>query len=700
MSQIQFGRKRKISDYQSSNTNAASTMPSAKEDREDLSWVMCVLMMATRQLALVNKTGQVNFEINVICRAFVEWVRNIVQQHFMSFFSAMLFLSYDRVIAGYLTRQVATTFMATCARHYSERDSVADANTQILLDMESAPVTLQTCNLAICNAITHMADTNLILVNQLIRDKLQTPVVPVDFIVAILGEGPLDMSCSNYEAVFSWLSQIVQNRQHETECIMGYISVAKLGTQEDYVCKEAYLESYFGVAKSNFYTYFTAVRECAGKTFDLSNFLSLEYSMLDFTRFMSRMGVGGDGMLQGYQQNPILENQRTTYLFTQSAQDSGSQSAPQAQPQGQQQAQQPAQRYGISRCWVNVIQHLLVTSIQGNRDLHADNMFTFGANLTEFILSRCAPIQSIPAGVSIYESYHHVHEEVVPMHMQASKRPEYFVRTINDHCALETGFASELPAVLGVHPPEDVMHLGSWIQLYSILFNGEKPDYFQPFPSYNGRPPELVLGRRYPILGAHSSGTLLLTDAAHITITDENEDWQAMPPVPLKDWWNVLCGLEAMTTPLVFRHHAAFLGAGVNRPPLVAIPHDDGQFVNNMGEYLLAQASDSIEPMDFSAAHGRLLPIGAHILVKTASLHSFKITSNTEYVLGCLRYPNEDTENQSDKCQIFVTIRMKDVPGHDTVVRVVGVPPLECIVPDPDATRRTMHSYTTSAIPM
>jgi hypothetical protein len=32
---------------------------------------MCLLMMATRQLALVNKTGQVNFEIHVLCRTFV-----------------------------------------------------------------------------------------------------------------------------------------------------------------------------------------------------------------------------------------------------------------------------------------------------------------------------------------------------------------------------------------------------------------------------------------------------------------------------------------------------------------------------------------------------------------------------------------------------------------------------------------------------
>jgi hypothetical protein len=493
---ILANKTRKISDYQASNTNAASTLPTTNEDREDLAWVMCVLLMATRQLALVNKTGQVNFEINAVCRMFVEWIRNIIQQHFMPFFSAMLFLSYDRVIAGYLTRQVATTFMATCARHYAESESATEANAQILLDMESAPVTLHTCNLAICNAITHMVDTNLILVNQIIRDKLQTPVVPINFLVAILTGESVDMSSSNYEQIFSWMSQVVQNRNNEVECVMGYLSVAKLGTMEDYNSKEAFLESNFGVAKSNYYTYLTAIRECCSKTFDLTNFLSMDLSMLDFTRFMSRLGVGGDGMLQGYQQqNPLMDNSRTTYLFMQAAQDN---------------AAQPQQRAGIGKSWVNIIQHLLVTSIQGTKDLHADNMFLFGANLTEFILSRCSPIQSIPAGVVVYESYVHAHEEVVPLHTRVGNRPQYFVRTINDNSAMVNGEASELPAVLGPHPPEDVMHLGSWIQLYTILHNGTKPEAFEYIPEYNGRPPELVLNRRYPLVGDNRIGTLIL----------------------------------------------------------------------------------------------------------------------------------------------------------------------------------------------
>ena len=129
-------------------------------------------------------------------------------------------------------------------------------------------------------------------------------------------------------------------------------------------------------------------------------------------------------------------------------------------------------------------------------------MFVFGANLIEFILSRCAPVQSSPAGCMILESFRHVNNEVFPLQLTISSRSEYFVRTVKDHGALDVGLVSELPAMIGPHPPEDVMHLGAWIQLYTILHNGESPTRFHGFPGYNGRPPELVQGRpgRYPLV--------------------------------------------------------------------------------------------------------------------------------------------------------------------------------------------------------
>jgi len=382
--------------------------------------------MATRQLALLNKTGQVDFEINIVCKSFTEWVRTMVHAHFQSFFGGSLFLSYDRVIAGFTSRQVATTFMSTCARHISESESMTEANTKVLMDMETAPLTLHSCNLAICNALTHLVDTNLIIVNQIIRDKLNTPVLPPMFLFSIFSEEQLDTGTSFYEELFSWLSHIVQSRQNEAEFVAGYVSVPKLGTMEDYTSKEGFMESFFGVAKNNFFTYLTAVRECTAKTFDLTGFLSMEGSMIDFGRFISRMGVGGDGIHNGGgqqqgQSNPFADVHRSTYIFTHTggAVDGGGGGGGNAPAAAQQpRSAAPAQ----TRAWVNIVQHLLVTSIQGRHELHADNMFTFGANLTELIFSRCTPIQAVPSRFIVYESFRHFNEDVLPMRIRTNAR--------------------------------------------------------------------------------------------------------------------------------------------------------------------------------------------------------------------------------------------------------------------------------------
>ena len=104
LSHLTSARKRKLTDFQSCNTNSTSTLPSDKSEREDLAGTMSALFMTARQLALVNKTGQVDFEINTVCRQCPEWFRNIVHMHFQAFFGSNLVLSYDRVIAGFVTR--------------------------------------------------------------------------------------------------------------------------------------------------------------------------------------------------------------------------------------------------------------------------------------------------------------------------------------------------------------------------------------------------------------------------------------------------------------------------------------------------------------------------------------------------------------------------------------------------------------------
>lgn len=726
MAHIHAGRKRKIADYQASNTNASSTLPTEKKGREDLAWIMCVLQMATRQLALLNKTGQVDFEINIVCRSFTEWIRNIVQIHFQSFFGATLFLSYDRAISGYVTRQVATTFMATCARHFSECESVTDANTRVLLDMESSPLTLMSTNLAISNGLTHLVDTNLLMINQVIRDKVNTPVLTSEFLVSLFDEASeINMSGGPFEEIFGWVSQVVQCRDG-SEYSMGYIAIPKLGSPDDYNSKESYLESYYGIAKGHYFTYNMAVRECSAKTFDLSGFLNMETSMLDHCHFLSRLGVSFEGSAPHQQiaNNPFIDLYRSTYIFIQNAnspgQDAQSNNAGGNQPQPNAAPPQqpgPQRNVGMGKCWVSMIQHLLVTSLQGRSELHADNMFSFGANLTEFILSRCAPVQSVPAQQMVYESFRHVNDDVLPLRtFVSSKRPEYFVRTINDHGALEYGLATELPAMLGSHPMEDVMHLGAWIQLSTILNAGAKPTQFECFPDYNGRPPELVCGRTYPLMSEDpcSTGTLCIAPEGRsgaFRMTAVKMDAQGVcscdfkPLMDIREWFKfVVQTSKYSVAPLIFRRHAVFRNCDEPKgAPCVAINfqtpdtanrssdscfprHGNAeivkQFLSPTGYYVLTQGRGKHVRVHFLEAHERLLPLGTFILVVKASLNQFGISCSKGWLRGSLRYPEDvEPDDEDHQYHVYVAVRVKTRTG-DFIVRIVHAHVESCRVMD------------------
>ena len=723
LSQLTSNRKRKLTEYSSCNTNAASTLPPEKRDREDLAWSTCMLGIAARQLALLNKTGQVDFEINIVCRTFSEWMRNMVSMFFSSFFGGALFLSYDRVIAGFITRQIATTFLTTCARHICTTDNLTDANTRTLLDMECAPLTLQSCNLAIANALTHLVDTNLLMVNQLIRDKLNTPILPPSFLVDILGTTPVGLGMPHFDQVFGWLGQMMQYRQNngEIEFNSGYVSIAKFGTAQDYATKEGYLESYYGMTKNNVFTYTTAIRECASKVFDLSGFINMEdgCGMTDFGRFVSRIGVGHDSNAPDKNGqpaapaapppppqpiHPAFETYRNTYVFTQNAGDHNSaigNTAPNAPAGGQ--PPQGGNRPSIGRTWVSLIQHLLVTSLQGECELHADNMFTFGANLTEFILNRCAPTQTTPAQAMVYESFRHIDNDVVPLRLRTGFRPQYFVRSINDTSAINLGIGSELPALLGAHPIEDVMHLGGWIQLATILNNGTKPSSFYTLPTYNGRPPELVRGRNYPLLGLPGSGVrgsvCLCPDnrmCARIVVftpedervaapeaMDEDEDsgpWKVYMP-KIEEWYQTLEKLKVMVAPLVFRRFAVFSDSSIRDRLFVSStenvmdpPRDydealhpvlhhgmdeedrvelgvmeeeqyqqriDEQFLDHQGYYTLLHSEEVFHRVTFEEAHSRLLEIGTFIVVEVDALRAFGFNCNRRFVRASIRYPDE-----------------------------------------------------------
>jgi|GEM_PF-4012038 len=360
-------------------------------------------------------------------------------------------------------------------------------------------------------------------------------------------------------------------------------------------------------------------------------------------------------------------------------------------------------RPGISKSWVSLIQHLLVTSIQGDHDLHSDNIFTFGASLTEFILNRCAPIQCTPSRSLIYESFVHTDNDVLPLRSRVGARPEYFVRSINDSGAINNGCSTELPAVLGAHPLEDIMHLGSWLQLATILNQGSKVRNFRTLPTYNGRPPELVRGRTYPALGMPGSGIrgtvclhpqnrlcalimltmpdevaaaprppLVLREGMNLELQDlEGTIWY-YAIVPVDKWWAVLQHFNVMVAPLVARRYAVYARGEtvlVSAAHASAFPRsisfsdqfpvtedasddegamgddadqdDNVQYLDSMGRYVAFLKKDESLLMDFEDAHEALVPVGGFLLVKTSALQAFGLGCNRDWVRVSLRYPDE-----------------------------------------------------------
>jgi len=375
--------------------------------------------------------------------------------------------------------------------------------------------------------------------------------------------------------------------------------------------------------------------------------------MLDYTRFASRMGIGG--LERSPTDKDIFQN--CTFVRT-----TGNAAAP-----------------GGTKVWVNIVQHLVLCALQGDCELHADNMFTFGTNLAEFILSRCCTVQSCPTEAIVLESFEHQNDEVVPMRSSVSMidRPEYFIRPLCDHGAMQCGIMAELPPVIGNHPPEDVMHLGSWVQLYGILYNGKRPDAYETFPIYNGRMPELVQGRRYPLLDEEGTGacTIILgPDGACI-----GED----KLVPLSDWWSAVRSMGFGAAPLIYRPYAVFDIDG----PWVSLDTSDSfgrQYIDHQGCYSLTRNGAEVIKLVFFEAHRRLLPIGAHIIVRRESLHPYGVSARTDWVLGYLRYPDPPTvypENSfALRYGVFLAIRTRKHNAKEHNVIIISVDPMSCHV--------------------
>ena len=126
---------------------------------------------------------------------------------------------------------------------------MTEANPRALMDMvhhmETAAITFQSCNLGICKG-HHTTRRHEPPAGEPDHPRQAQDPRAVHRVHGL--HELIDTKSPYYDSVFSWLSQMVRGRQNEAECIMGYMAVPKLGSHDDYSAKEAYLESFFGVA--------------------------------------------------------------------------------------------------------------------------------------------------------------------------------------------------------------------------------------------------------------------------------------------------------------------------------------------------------------------------------------------------------------------------------------------------------------------
>jgi len=119
------------------------------------------------------------------------------------------------------------------------------------------------------------------------------------------------------------------------------------------------------------------------------------------------------------------------------------------------------------------------------------------------------------------------------------------------------------------------------------------------------------------------------------------------------------------------------------------------QFLTPNGKYLLAKTNEAQIEMPFTEAHRRLVPLGSFMLVKTRALSHFGLNGPKKWVRGSLRYPEDDHTDDNALC-VYVTVVVKTRPGTEMDIRVVHVPPEQCLILENSGVRD--QDFTTEVI--
>lgn len=631
-------RSHNCSSYDTCNAMGESQMPNDAAKVLNLAWAYCMLPMNCRAIGLLNKMSMSNVVVNQVEQQLYKWFGNFVLNYFKPFLGSTLLLSFWRIMNGYLSRSIASTMISMNALHMTQYENVEMANVDTMLNMECG-LGLHGLNNALLDSLSHLLDFNLIIVNQIIAHKLDTPVLSFEFMKALVNNR-YERNGAEFKTLKLWLMKYVNN--NETKLQHQYVLVPELGTKRDYRFYEQYLEVYCSIVPDSFYTYWKAVMECV-RVIDLSDFLGVGQSILSFNYDL--LNLAQQGFNAG---ESDLRDVQQTFVHIVRKEDKN------------------------EKMYVHLMQHVIITSMLGRPPLHSDNIYLMGRRLFKCIMENVGVQQQVPNGV-LCHSFDQVHGSIIPAYVRIKADRLYMTRSTIDIGGWTNGKTEELNGLLGPHPFEDIMHMGSWIQMHSTLGREEITKFeYKPFPAL--RTPELAKNRFYPMFSPeYGYGTVCISPGGRNYVRITLSDYQTMS-VNLLCWSvPILSEKRFQIGPCIFRHsavirhngrlglivkqkrndcHDNFVGWKSCYDEEVA-PDIDFCYMNHKGMYKVAWSDGTRESVFWVQVHDWLLGLGTRMFVRPRSDMGLP-RANVEFVRGWLRY-SEEFETEED---VYVCFRI------------------------------------------
>jgi len=658
------------------------SLPTSPEDRKHLAYLFSVIPMICRHLGLLNKTGQSNWEISIPLR---EYIDDFKIRYFSTFgwsISQTLDQNNDRIMKGYISRAVAGCLVATVAAQEEQMQDSKEAWLQILLCTECSALTLYYANMGLLNGIYHLTDSGLLYVNQLIRLWGKSPVLGIDFLCSMLDKDKtVNYMCKDFQDLKQYL-QALSDAYPQGGFTGSYALVPLVGSSLHYGIVEHYLQKFCGMNHGSLYSYMQAFKNASQKIIDPTDFLDLEDSAMDVRLLFRRCGVRYEDQWYNTPGDKKVSGNRYLILVP-----------------------EPADRAGtttVGRVFVHVVQHLFVSALLGNCDLHSNNPSEFAKNLFAFMVRWTVPRQAVPSCALMCETFQYRYGEVTEDLFPVLSDREYFVRKRKCCVAWRKGVLGQMANVLGAHPLEDVIHIHAWVQQHTMLC-GSPPRHFYFMPSMVPRGAELVPGRIYPLLrGDNERGVICVCPEGLSFALVQMDEATTGSAVPLDRWQLHLQNHMLSVAPLIFRKHAVIqmedksLGVLQEQSELeqrcaelegwkeeynTAIHVTEKRnFLNCEGKYYVL-FDDGTKYMEWEDVHKRLLPLGTHMVILKSHMPGSRSypESTQNYVSGWLRYPDACDEGGDANDAIYVAFRVGERADDFKSLLVLPIPIEHCM---------------------